>query len=108
MPLPPSVTRIKKDGVEFVSSVDRCAYTIRELVRAALRDVGKYVLRGFRIHPAYLHQKRVPALAGTLFWWRRVDSNHRSDTQQIYSLPHLATLELLRLELVDGLEPPTC
>ena len=26
------------------------------------------------------------------FWWERVDSNHRSDTQQIYSLPHLATL----------------
>ena len=31
-------------------------------------------------------------------------------TQQIYSLPPLATRELLRmnlLELVDGLEPPT-
>ena len=42
------------------------------------------------------------------FWWERVDSNHRSDTQQIYSLPHLATLELSRVELVDGLEPPTC
>ncbi len=32
-------------------------------------------------------------------WWRRVDSNHRSDTQQIYSLPHLATLELLHIQL---------
>ena len=44
------------------------------------------------------------------FWWRRVDSNHRSETQQIYSLPPLATRELLRilLELVDGFEPPTC
>ena len=44
-------------------------------------------------------------------WWRRVDSNHRSETQQIYSLPPLATRELLRirlLELVDGFEPPTC
>ena len=28
------------------------------------------------------------------FWWRRVDSNHRSETQQIYSLPPLATREL--------------
>ena len=39
-----------------------------------------------------------------------VDSNHRSQRQQIYSLPPLATRELLRmnlLELVDGLEPPT-
>ena len=49
-------------------------------------------------------------------WWRRVDSNHRSETQQIYSLPPLATRELLRIrffmtldvELVDGFEPPTC
>ena len=29
-------------------------------------------------------------------------------SQQIYSLPHLATLELSQLELVDGLEPPAC
>ena len=30
-------------------------------------------------------------------WWRRVDSNHRSETQQIYSLPPLATRELLQV-----------
>ena len=29
------------------------------------------------------------------FWWRRVDSNHRRRCQQIYSLPPLATRELL-------------
>ena len=28
------------------------------------------------------------------FWWERVDSNHRSEAQQIYSLPPLATREL--------------
>ena len=28
------------------------------------------------------------------FWWEKVDSNHRSMTQQIYSLPPLATREL--------------
>ena len=46
----------------------------------------------------------------SFFWWERVDSDHRSETQQIYSLPPLATRELLHiyLELVDGLEPPTC
>ena len=33
------------------------------------------------------------------FWWRKVDSNHRSETQQIYSLPPLATRELLRMKL---------
>ena len=40
-------------------------------------------------------------------WWRRMDSNHRSRRQQIYSLPPLAARELL-LELVMGLEPTTC
>ena len=47
------------------------------------------------------------------FWWEKMDSNHRSTKQQIYSLPPLATrefshIELSRMELVDGLEPPTC
>ena len=41
----PSPMKFKKDGVEFVSNVDRCSYTIRELSRAALRDVGRYVCR---------------------------------------------------------------
>ena len=27
------------------------------------------------------------------FWWERVDSNHRRHSQQIYSLPPLATRE---------------
>ncbi len=41
MPLPKPVTKIKKDGVEFVSNVDRASYTIQELSRAALKDVAK-------------------------------------------------------------------
>ena len=49
-----------------------------------------------------------------IIWWEKMDSNHRSETQQIYSLPPLATREhshiklKKKLELVDGLEPPTC
>ena len=61
----------------------------------------------------------VPAVQRPLPWWERVDSNHRSRRQQIYSLPPLATRERSpmqlygchlreRVELVDGLEPPTC
>ncbi len=47
------------------------------------------------------------------FWWGMVDSNHRRHCQQIYSLSPLATREIpqiyvIRLELVDGFEPPTC
>ena len=48
-------------------------------------------------------------------WWGKVDSNHRSDKQQIYSLSPLATREFPHihfplealLEPVDGFEPPT-
>ena len=43
------------------------------------------------------------------FWWEGMDSNHRSETQQIYSLPPLATREPpQKMELVAGLEPVTC
>ena len=47
-----------------------------------------------------------------LFWWGKVDSNHRRHCQQIYSLSPLATREFplikFAVELVDGFEPPTC
>ena len=45
-----------------------------------------------------------------IIWWGMVDSNHRRRCQQIYSLSPLATREIphIKLELVDGFEPPTC
>ena len=45
MGLPKSVVRFNKNGVQYVSSCDRAQYTIRELTRAALRDVGKFIAR---------------------------------------------------------------
>lgn len=45
MAAPKSVTKISKDGVQFISSVDRAEYTIKELSRAALRDTARF-LRG--------------------------------------------------------------
>lgn len=45
MSVPKSVVRFRKGGVEYTSSVDRASYTILELTRAALRDVGKYLAR---------------------------------------------------------------
>ncbi len=45
MSLPKSVIRFSKDGITYTSSVDRTKYTITELTRAALRDVGKYISR---------------------------------------------------------------
>lgn len=44
MPLPKSVVKINnKDGVTFISNVDRVNYTIRELSRRALIDVGRFI-----------------------------------------------------------------
>ena len=52
------------------------------------------------------------SLSQSAFWWGMVDSNHRRHRQQIYSLSPLATREIphvnVKLELVDGFEPPTC
>ena len=45
MSVPKSVVKFSKDGVTYTSSVDRASYTIIELTRAALRDVGKYLAR---------------------------------------------------------------
>jgi|LGVE01.1.fsa_nt_gb hypothetical protein len=41
MGMPKSVVKIKKDGIEYVSSVNKIEYTMLELERAALRDSGK-------------------------------------------------------------------
>lgn len=47
MPVPKSVIKLDKNGVTYTSNVDAASYTIRELTRAALRDVGKFVRRKF-------------------------------------------------------------
>ena len=45
MSTPKSVVKINRNGVQYISSVDRASYTIVELTRAAMRDVGKYLAR---------------------------------------------------------------
>ena len=45
MSAPKSVVRFKKDGIEYISNVDFACYTIVELSRAAMRDVGKFIAR---------------------------------------------------------------
>ena len=43
MPMPRSVIRVNRNGVRFTSSVERAEYTLEELTRAALRDIGKLI-----------------------------------------------------------------
>ena len=56
---------------------------------------------GFRIRPPNAHyaKKETHQKVCLFFWWGRTDSNHRSDTQQIYSLSPLATRELPHIQL---------
>lgn len=67
MPIPKSSLKFKRDGVEFTSSVDRCSYTIQELSRAALRDVGRYVVR-----MTTRKIRTLPGLARTKYVQKRV------------------------------------
>ena len=45
MSVPKSIIKIKNGNVEYTSNVDLACYTIVELTRAALRDVGKFIVR---------------------------------------------------------------
>lgn len=73
MPMPKSVTKFsKKDGVTFISSVDKVNYTIDELTRAALKDVGRYITRETRVKI----RKRTGRLArNTQYWVRKKDKD---------------------------------
>ena len=49
--------------------------------------------------------KRPDAKHLVFCWWGRTDSNHRSETQQIYSLSPLATRELPHILFSSSVEP---
>ena len=87
MSVPKSVIKIKKDGVEYVSSVDRCKYTITELTRAALRDVGKFLTRRFNEEAQKLPgMKRNPRVRGKnstfQYWARKQECDLQVGTKQ--------------------------
>ncbi|MDF2948164.1 MAG: hypothetical protein K0R07_174 [Sedimentibacter sp.] len=63
----PSPIKFTKNGVEYVSQVDRVNYTIKELTRAALRDTGKYVCRMTRKQI----KRRTGKLAKNIQYWVR-------------------------------------
>ncbi|WP_414733433.1 hypothetical protein [Acetobacterium carbinolicum] len=78
MGMPPSVTKVLvkkgKTTIQYTSNVDRVKYTLSELTRAALRDVGKYLTKEFRL--AYYGQfKKRRGKVGkfTQYWVRKKD-----------------------------------
>ncbi|CAM3678672.1 hypothetical protein GCM10009865_47600 [Aeromicrobium ponti] len=77
MPMPRSVTRVRRNGVEFTSNVDRVKYTIQELARAALKDVAKLIRRRIldkaRKMPGMRKGKRIPN--AFQYWVRKRESD---------------------------------
>lgn len=75
MSVPKSVIKFKKGNVVYTSSVDRAQYTIRELTRAALRDVGKFVSRTANAEamklPGLKKNKRVRGKTSAFQYWAR-------------------------------------
>ena len=69
-----------------------------------------HVVRQWYTKPAaWINKKRTFGRQKFSFcWWGMVDSDHRSQWQQIYSLPPLAAREIPHMELVIGVEPTTC
>lgn len=78
MSVPKSVIRFQKGSVVYTSSVDRAQYTIRELTRAALRDVGKFVARECNSAamklPGMTKSKRVRGRTSAFQYWARSKS----------------------------------
>ena len=64
MPIPKSVTRISKDGTfKFKDNVKAVEYSINELTRGALRDVGRFVSKQFRLS-FYRNFKKINGAVG--------------------------------------------
>lgn len=71
MSMPKSVMKINKDGVQFIDSVDKVNYSIKELTRAALRDVGKFCCREFRKNYYSVFKRRKGRVGKYTQYWVR-------------------------------------
>lgn len=73
MPMPKSVTKVSKDGITFISNVDKAQYTIQELTRRALFDVAKFIrkemIKELKKMPGMKKHKRV--YNSTQYWVRK-------------------------------------
>ena len=73
MPMPKSNLKINTKGVKFTSNIDAASYTIRELSRAALRDVARLVKYNIRKEFNQLHgmKKAGGRFKGSFQHWLR-------------------------------------
>ncbi len=77
MSIPKSVVKLNRDGVTYTSDIDRCSYTITELSRAALRDVGKFVCNRARqnISSAGIKRRSGRMSKSVQYWVRKRETD---------------------------------
>lgn len=75
MSVPKSVVKFSRNGIKYTSSVDKAQYTITELTRAALRDVGRFVSRNCNSAamklPGMKKSRRVRGKSSAFQYWVR-------------------------------------
>ncbi len=64
----PSPVKIKKDGVEYISKIDRTKYTLKQLIHGANKDVGKLITRRTR---EKVHKRTGRGRKYTQYWARK-------------------------------------
>ena len=64
----PSPIKFTKNGIEYISSVDRTQYTLKQLVHAANKDVGKYLSKKTR---EKINKRTGRGRANTQYWARK-------------------------------------
>lgn len=79
--MPKSVVKFDKDGVKYVSSVDKAQYTIYELSRAALRDVGKFVMRTFRKSYYQEFKRRTGRVGKNAQYWCKANPRYQKNPE---------------------------
>ncbi len=77
MALPKSVVKISKKGITYTSNVDKASYTIKELTRAALRDVARYIRYNITAKIRELEglSKGKRASNATGYWLRKIEGD---------------------------------
>lgn len=77
MPLPRSNMKINRNGIQYTSNIDQASYTIKELSRAALRDVSRLIryklVAKVRTLPGLKKGKRAKNVVGS--WLRKIEGD---------------------------------
>lgn len=64
----PNAIKFSKNGVEYISKVDRAQYMLKELTHAANKDVGKYTTKEARKN---IKRRTGRARKNTQYWARK-------------------------------------